>query len=213
MPQCEATVKTTGRDTFGQQCRRNAVKGAKVCERHGGVEATITPAAVRKRLDHPRVRCHATRRNGEPCNNFAIRGGTVCTKHGGNMPHVKKAARERMLELIDPALLQLQRILTKPDTSDADRLRAITLLLDRTGHGAKSEVSVEVKPWERMMDEIVKTLPDTVVLPPVIEERPILAIEAGSGGAESAEPASVDDRPTQSGGQPEGASNPPPWQR
>ncbi len=56
-----------------------------------------------------------------------------------------------MLELVNPALAELQRILTKPDTTDADRLRAITLLLDRTGYGPKSQVEVEVRPWQELM--------------------------------------------------------------
>jgi hypothetical protein len=64
---------------------------------------------------------------------------------------VQKKARERMLELVNPALAELQRILTKPDTTDADRLRAITLLLDRTGYGPKSQVEVEVRPWQELM--------------------------------------------------------------
>lgn len=151
MAQCEATAKTPGRANFGHQCKRNAVHGSKMCERHGGVDDSTMVEKIRQRVDHPKVRCGGTRSNGEPCKNYAIKGATVCSKHGGQLPNVKQRARERMQELVNPALTELQRILTKTDTSDADRLRAIQMLLDRTGNGVKSEVTLDVKPWEQIV--------------------------------------------------------------
>lgn len=114
---------------------------------------SVTPQEVRKR--HQRVKCHATlaRSNGErPCGNYAINGSTVCRFHGGATPQVKKKARERLMDMIDPAVTHLQKIIEKDTTSDADRLRAIQMLLDRTGYGIRSEVVIEAKPWEKLVD-------------------------------------------------------------
>ena len=47
----------------------------------------------------PKVRCSA---KGGKCRRAAIRGGTVCQYHGGGAPQVKKAAQERLADLIDP---------------------------------------------------------------------------------------------------------------
>lgn len=46
-----------------------------------------------------RAKCNAT---GQQCRKAAILGGTVCQKHGGGAPQVKAAARERLLDIIDP---------------------------------------------------------------------------------------------------------------
>lgn len=48
-------------------------------------------------------RCRANRKHGRgPCRRAAINGGTVCPKHGGSAPQVKRAAQERLADLIDP---------------------------------------------------------------------------------------------------------------
>lgn len=63
-----------------------------------------TPEIVEKR------KCHAhSSRTGKPCNNYAMAGCAVCKNHGGNAPQVKKKAKERLMELIDPALAALER--------------------------------------------------------------------------------------------------------
>jgi hypothetical protein len=177
MAQCKATAHTPGRPNFGKQCGRSAVNGSTFCERHGGMLDSTTPESIRQKFDRPRLLCHATKSNGEPCKAYAIHGAKVCRRHGGNLPNVKKAARERMLEMVDPALAELKRIIEKPATSDADRLRAITLVLDRTGHGPKSEVTMEVKAYEGVIGRIMKTLPVTEPVPEPVKEP--LALEAG----------------------------------
>lgn len=100
-------------------------------------------------------RCKATaHRTGERCRAPSMKGGTCCRVHGGAAPQVKKAARERLLEMVEPAMVQLRRIIDKPDTSDADKLRGIQMILDRTGY--KPGMVIEVKehdPWSSLTDD------------------------------------------------------------
>jgi hypothetical protein len=84
-----------------------------------------------------------------------MKGTTVCRKHGGTAPQTQKKARERLLEMVDPAIVQLHRILEKDTTTDADKLRAITMVLDRTGYGREAKLEVEVRPYEKLMEGIV----------------------------------------------------------
>ena len=45
-------------------------------------------------------------------------GGTVCATHGGRAPQVQKSARERLAELVEPALKGLQKALKSNDLPD-----------------------------------------------------------------------------------------------
>ena len=76
---------------------------------------------------------------GKPCGANPRAGALVCIKHGGNHPAQKKAAKERLLELVDPALAVLHKVLTDPKTDDHNKVRAAQLVLDRdrlqAGHG------------------------------------------------------------------------------
>ncbi|HWL59748.1 MAG TPA: hypothetical protein VNQ48_02565 [Microbacteriaceae bacterium] len=105
-------------------------------------------------------RCVYTKRNKERCKNAPIKGGTVCRKHGGAAAHIQRKARERLQSMIVPALVELNKILVAPGTSDGDKLRAISMVLDRTGYGKESNHlhTVEVKPWEKTMEAIVVEL-------------------------------------------------------
>lgn len=73
------------------------------------------PSLLAKALTRPGVPCTATTTGGKtgeagrPCKNFAIHGGTVCPFHGGKAPHVKEAAKQRLLELVVYALEVLAR--------------------------------------------------------------------------------------------------------
>ncbi len=167
MARCEETVSTPNSPNFGKQCQRLAMHGTQRCFVHS--DRTNLPAKVEiGRIDRPRVQCSATKRSGERCRNYAIHGSTVCTRHGGNLPGVKNAARQRLLNLVSPALAELQRIIDSSTTSDADRLKAIQLVLDRTGYHARTELTIdaELKPWEALTGgEIVRDLPDDPNLP------------------------------------------------
>lgn len=170
---CKATVGTPKYENFGEPCKRPAVAGSDFCARHGGDELTTTPEAMRSRLDHPRQRCTTVKKNGEPCKSWAIHGAFVCKAHGGNLPNVMKKARERMTELLNPALAELQKILTKNNTSDADKLRAIQMILDRGGVPARSEMKaeVEIKPWEGLVRGILTSNDEDIVDADIVPDR------------------------------------------
>lgn len=90
--------------------------------------------------------CSASRTNGEPCGNSAIRGGTVCVAHGGRAPQVRAKANQRLLNMVEPALKELRRILDDPAAGDRDKLRAINMVLNRTGLAEKQELEVGMRP-------------------------------------------------------------------
>src|SRR5262252_9487789 len=88
----------------------------------------------------PRCKGHSSR-TGLPCNNRPIHGSTVCSSHGGSAPQVKKAAAERIAEMVDPALAALRRLVDEAD-SDSVRLSAVKEILDRHLGRAKQAVDV-----------------------------------------------------------------------
>jgi len=102
--------------------------------------------------------CSATNRAGEPCRAPAMRMQTVCRVHGGSSPQAKAAARRRLLELVDPAITQLTSELEQADLSK-DRLKAIEMILDRTGFG--KQMTVEVDDVRDMVADRIRSLRDT----------------------------------------------------
>lgn len=102
-----------------------------------------------------RVTCTATKRNGKPCGLPPIKGGTVCHKHGGSAPQVRAKANERLRAMVLPALGELRKIIDSPDTTDADKLRAINMVLNRTGYNERHAVDIglrEPTPWDNLQD-------------------------------------------------------------
>jgi hypothetical protein len=104
-----------------------------------------------EKTDH--IRCKAHRKNGNQCLRPALRGTTVCFRHGGAAPQVKSAARARLENAADRMARTLLGIADSAE-SEAVKLAAVKDALDRAGLGAKSEVTVELKPWERLMGDI-----------------------------------------------------------
>jgi hypothetical protein len=90
---------------------------------------------------------------GKPCGANPPRGSRLCIKHGGNRPEIRKAAKQRLLELVDPALAALHKVLTNPEAEDSTKVRAAVAILDRTGF--KPGLVVEVEPgdkWSALLD-------------------------------------------------------------
>lgn len=79
-------------------------------------------------------RCTARRADGQRCTAAAIKGSNVCRVHGGSAPHVQRAARLRLLELVDPAITALAKIMKNEEAPEAARLRAAENILDRAGY-------------------------------------------------------------------------------
>lgn len=86
--------------------------------------------------------CGKKTRKGTPCQKSPIKGGTVCRLHGGSAPQVKRAAKLRLLELVDPAIATLARIMATSD-NEALRLKAADSILDRGGLPKGAQVTVE----------------------------------------------------------------------
>lgn len=79
-------------------------------------------------------RCRAHNSAGNSCAAWAVRGAVVCVKHGGAAPQVKRAARERLQALVDPAITRLEILIQ--DESPGVALQAVKDVLDRAGYKA-----------------------------------------------------------------------------
>lgn len=82
--------------------------------------------------------------SGQRCKKYAIPGGTVCTSHGGKAPQVKRKAQLRLLELVDPAIITLARLMASGET-DQVKLQAAKDILDRAGVPRQTEATVKVE--------------------------------------------------------------------
>lgn len=96
-------------------------------------------------ITDPSRQCTAKAKGtGNRCGKYAIPGGTVCKNHGGAASQVKNKAKLRLLEMVDPALKELNRImLTGAD--DKVKLAAVKDILDRAGVPRQTETTVMVE--------------------------------------------------------------------
>jgi hypothetical protein len=76
--------------------------------------------------------------------------------HGGAAPQVKAKANQRLIEMILPALTHLRRIIDSPNTSDADKLKAINMVLNRTGYGERHNIDLGLR-TPTPFDELAST--------------------------------------------------------
>ncbi len=88
--------------------------------------------------------CIAKRRSGEPCKRSAIVGGRVCFNHGGGAPQVRKAARERLAAMVDPALDVLLKAMKMRSKGQPQPLAVVAArdILDRAGYKATDKVVI-----------------------------------------------------------------------
>lgn len=102
-------------------------------------------AEKRPYINDPARQCTAKAKGtGKRCGRYAIAGGTVCITHGGSAPQVKRKAKLRLLELVDPAITKLQQIMESGE-SDQVKLAAAKDILDRAGVPRQTEATVMVE--------------------------------------------------------------------
>lgn len=85
--------------------------------------------------------CRAnSRQTGERCRRTVPLGHVVCHYHGGASKQAKDKAKLRLLELLEPAVAGLARLMVN-SADERVRLRAIENVLDRAGmpRGVKME--------------------------------------------------------------------------
>jgi len=87
------------------------------------------------------MQCKATSKQSKKrCRRKAITGGRVCVMHGGKAPQVKKAARERFNDLVDPAINRLEKVINDDAVPTASAVTAAKDILDRAGHKPVEQV-------------------------------------------------------------------------
>lgn len=79
---------------------------------------------------------------GNTCNGVVARGLNVCRMHGGAAPQVRRKARLRLAELVDPAIATLAREMAGADSS-SDRQKAANSILDRAGFARATKIEAE----------------------------------------------------------------------
>lgn len=141
------TTKGNGNDGTAQR-EEGAPRPKKVRRNRGGIQGVPGSANDSRR-------CKATvKSTGERCKRAAIKGGTVCTSHGGAAPQVQKSAKERLLELADPAIAALSKIVKDEDADDSVRLRAALGICDRIGLGPGQTVTVQASKFDELLEGV-----------------------------------------------------------
>lgn len=95
-------------------------------------------------LEQARKKCHAHRRDGSQCQAWALPGSSVCRVHGGGTAAAMAKAKLRMMELVDPAIATIARIMADPQAPHASRLRAAENILDRAGMPRRMELDPDM---------------------------------------------------------------------
>ncbi len=124
-------------------------------ERENGAGAGQRAACDKCGQEHRRCAGHTRNgpNTGKPCGANPRAGQNLCIKHGGNHPAHKKVAKERLLELVDPALATLASILADPNTSDRVKVSASLGILDRAGFRPGLVVAIETgDAWSKVLD-------------------------------------------------------------
>ena len=125
------------------------------------------------------MQCSAkSKQSQKRCKRHAIPGGSVCIIHGGGAAQVIAKARQRILEMVDPALARLGQVIRDPE-SEASSVRAARDVLDRAG----------LKPVDKLQLEAGIRVPDPgreVLSDAALERLIAMAEEAQLASAEDA---------------------------
>lgn len=73
-----------------------------------------------------------SKQTGQRCRRLVPLGHVVCHYHGGSTKHAREKAKLRLLELIEPAVAQLARLMVN-SADERVQLRAAENILDRGG--------------------------------------------------------------------------------
>lgn len=151
-------------DKLGRKKSGPQMGGEEELQTHTDVETGVK-TEVWRRVPRDEVRCRAmitsphSEWQGNQCTKVRNRGTVVCNHHGGNLPTVKKAAARRLAMAADPAAQKLIYIaLSKPGVADKDRIRALVEILDRAGIAGKTTIELEVKPWQKILQNVYEEL-------------------------------------------------------
>lgn len=116
-----------------------------------------------------RQRCHARRKDGAQCGMPAVMGMRVCRIHGGGTQAAMAKAKLRMMELVDPAIATIARIMADPNAKASDRLRAAENILDRAGIPRRMELDPELA-RDILATKLSQILLDTATIEGEVEE-------------------------------------------
>lgn len=126
---------------------------------HGVITVNLAGGDTMRIDSQGRVLCKAHRRDGELCMAPVVAGLRVCRMHGASAPNARLRARQALADLVDPAIGELSKIIEHRNDPDgeggsvtpADKLRAVGMVLDRTGFGPSQ--TVEVKDTKALLYE------------------------------------------------------------
>ena len=102
----------------------------------GALKSSGSPKSIARQ-------CTASNRVGIRCMKSAMMGQQICHIHGGKAPQNLRAARKRMLEMADGAMVALQDALDNGDIKESTN--AARIVLDRSGLGPTSTVDLVEK--------------------------------------------------------------------
>lgn len=152
----------------------------RAAKRKGGKESAKDP---------DRAQCTAHKRNGDRCNNPPVRGAVVCRMHGAGAPQVKAKANQRLIEMVLPAMRELRKIIDSKTAADSDKLKAINMVLQRTGFNERHSIDIglrEPTPFDNLDRTAFRILRgmDEVVDTPTLDDAEHDALSGGDGGGE-----------------------------
>lgn len=124
------------------------------------------------------VPCKARKTNGQPCGAWAIRGSTVCVVHGGRAPQVQRRARQRLDDMVDPALARLRKLIDHKSGPVA--LNAVRDVLDRTGYKLPERLETDSAVTIKVEYEIIEQQPMAEVPRETIVDVQALQLPEGS---------------------------------
>lgn len=92
-----------------------------------------------------------------PCNRWPVKGGAgVCIVHGGGTSKALAMAKMRLLSAADAVTGSLIKIALDEKMEPKVRVAACNSILDRVGVKAGIDVTVEVKPWQDLLNRLDK---------------------------------------------------------